>query len=101
MSRSSAADADENRPDGAGPCDCTEAIDRLYEYLDAELPEPDCLRISAHLAVCESCHDAAGAERHIRSLLRRSCLERAPETLRVRVLAEMIVRRVRGAVTAD
>jgi anti-sigma factor (TIGR02949 family) len=84
-----------------GPCGCDEAISRLYEYLDAEMPEPDCLRVAAHLAVCADCHDAAGAERHVRELLRRSCVERAPETLRMRVVAEMIVRRVRGVVGAE
>ena len=95
----------EERRATAGPqgeaCGCDEAINRLFEYLDAEVPEPDCLRIAAHLAVCTDCHDAAGAERHVRALLRRSCQERAPEALRVRVYAEMLVRRVRGAVAAD
>jgi anti-sigma factor (TIGR02949 family) len=83
------------------PCGCDEAIGRLFEYLDAEMPEPDCVRVAAHLAVCASCHDAASAERHVRELLRRSCQQTAPEALRVRVVAEMIVRRVRGAVGAD
>jgi mycothiol system anti-sigma-R factor len=101
MSTSNAAA--EPVPDAQGraaaePCGCDEAIERLYEYLDAEIPEPECLRIAAHLAICTSCHDAASAERHVRTLLRRSCLERAPEALRVRVLAEMIVHRGRGAV---
>jgi anti-sigma factor (TIGR02949 family) len=83
------------------PCGCEEAIDRLFEYLDAEMPESDTLRVGAHLAMCHSCEDAAGAEQHVRELLRRSCRESAPETLRVRVIAELMVRRVRGSVSFD
>lgn len=82
-------------------CECDEAIDRLFEYLDAEMPESDTLRVSAHLAACHGCEDAAGAERHVRELLRRSCLESAPETLRMRVVAQLLVREVRGSVGAD
>jgi len=82
---------------GAGsPCGCEEAIDRLFEYLDAEVPDADCLRIAAHLAVCAGCHDAAGAEQHVRELIRRSCVEAAPEELRVRVVASLSVLRVDG-----
>lgn len=77
-----------------GECGCDEAIDRLFEYLDAELPEPDCLRLAAHLAVCDGCLDAASAEKHVRDLLRRSCAESAPETLRVRVVSQLTVWRV-------
>lgn len=82
-------------------CGCEEAIDRLFEYLDAEMPESDTLRVTAHLKACHSCEDAASAEQHVRELLRRSCRESAPETLRVRVIAELTLRRVRGSVSAD
>lgn len=87
-----ASDSDDP-PRGCGPCGCEEAIDRLFEYLDAEMSEPDCLRVAAHLAVCDGCLDAASAERHVRELLRRSCTQAAPETLRVRVVAQFSVRR--------
>jgi anti-sigma factor (TIGR02949 family) len=82
-------------------CECDEAIDRLFEYLDAEMPESDTLRVAAHLAACHGCEDAAGAERHVRELLRRSCQESAPETLRIRVVAQLMVRQVRGSLGAD
>jgi anti-sigma factor (TIGR02949 family) len=93
-------------PDGAGdgsaaPCGCEEALARLFEYLDAELPEPDCLRLAAHLAICEHCLDAAGAEEHVRSLIRRSCVEPAPEALRVRVVAQLSVLRVQGRLSTS
>ena len=87
------AAGDAARP-AEGPCGCDEALARLFEYLDAELPEPDCLRLAAHLAVCDHCLDAASAEKHLRALLRRSCVERAPEELRVRVVTQLTVLRV-------
>ncbi len=88
-------------PGARDGCGCEEAIDRLFEYLDSEMPESDTARVSAHLAACHGCEDAAGAERHVRELLRRSCLESAPETLRVRVVAQLMVRQVRGGAVAD
>lgn len=91
----------DRRPASAGPCGCQEAIDRLFEYVDAEMPLTDTVRVAAHLAVCDSCEDAAGAERHVRDVLRRSCHEMAPEALRTRVVSALSVRRVRGSLTAD
>ncbi len=92
---------DADAPGARERCECDEAIDRLFEYLDAEMPESDLVRVSAHLAACHGCEDAAGAERHVRELLRRSCLESAPERLRVRVVAQLSVRQVRGRTGAD
>lgn len=78
----------------ARPCGCDEAIARLYEYMDAELPESDCARLAAHLAVCPTCHDAVSAEEHLRAVLRRSCVEAAPERLRLRVVTQITRLRV-------
>lgn len=87
--------ADDDAGAGAAtPCGCEEALDRLFEFLDAELPSPDRGRLAAHLSVCPHCLDAASAERHVRALIRRSCTERAPETLRMRVIAQLTVMRV-------
>lgn len=66
--------------------DCAAALQRLYEFLDKELPEADADTIRAHLDACEPCFDAYGVEEHIRSLVKRCCTgSRAPDTLRVRV----------------
>ncbi len=86
---------------GAGaPCGCDEAIERLFEYLDSEVTDSDCLRIAAHLGVCDGCLDAASAEKHVRELIRRSCVESAPEELRVRVVAQLTVLQVERRASA-
>ena len=82
-----------DRPATAGPCGCEEAINRLFEYLDAEMPESDCRRLREHIVACDDCHHAADAEQHVRELLRRSCVEQAPEALRVRVITQILLRR--------
>ena len=77
-------------------CDCREALERLFEYLDSEMPDSDCRRLRDHISACQACHDAADAEQHVRELLRRSCTESAPSALRVRVLTQILVRRSRS-----
>ena len=41
----------------AGNCgnNCADALDRLWEYLDAELGAPDAETVRAHLAECQGC----------------------------------------------
>lgn len=82
-------------------CGCEEAINRLFEFLDAEVSDWDRRRIEAHIAGCASCDDAASAERHVRALLRRSCREAAPESLRLRVVAQLVVGRIPGRLASD
>lgn len=72
-------------------CHCDEALDRLEAFIDAELESLDAQRLQAHLADCVSCLNEVEYERRFRALLRRSCLERAPDTLRVRVRSQLTV----------
>lgn len=75
-------------------CNCAEFVEKLFALLDSEIlgPEADVLR--SHLARCPECTRVAEAESHVRELLRRSCRERAPEALRVRVRTQLTVMRV-------
>lgn len=77
-------------------CRCEEALERLEEYLDSEIEELDANRLRAHLSECVSCFGEAEVERRVKALLRRSCYETAPETLRVRVRTEITVLRARA-----
>jgi anti-sigma factor (TIGR02949 family) len=88
------------RSDG-GRCTCEELLDNLMEFLDSELDEDQCARLRAHADSCPTCHEAADAEQHIRTLLRRSCSEVAPSTLRVRVASQLTVLRVTRVRTTD
>ncbi len=76
-------------------CRCDEALDRLEAFLDSEVEPFDADRLRAHLSECVSCFGEAEVEQRIRALLRRSCCEVAPETLRLRVRTEITVIRAR------
>ncbi len=82
------------RPDAAdGPVDCAEALSRLFEFLDAEVAEPDGDRIRQHLADCEPCLAEYDVEDHLKKLVRRSCLDAAPAELHLRIRQQLTVLR--------
>lgn len=78
----------------AGPCSCEELMEHLFEFLDAELDDSDCHRFRRHAQECPTCNQAADAEQHIREIVRRSCAEVAPSTLKVRIRSQLTVLRV-------
>lgn len=75
------------------PVECKEALERLSEFLDSELAEPDGDRIRAHLADCEPCLSEFDVEDHIKRLVRRSCAESAPVELHLRIRAQLTMLR--------
>lgn len=77
-------------------CDCNDFITRLFALFDAELEAGEEITLRTHVANCPDCTKHAEAEQHIRAILRRSCTERAPETLRMRVHAQLTVLRLGG-----
>lgn len=82
-------------------CGCEDLASRLYQLLDAELDESECRRLQRHVDECPACHEAADAEQHLRSLIRRSCAERAPDSLRVRVITQITVLRTQRFATGE
>ena len=76
------------------PVDCTEALARLFEFLDSEIDEADADRIRAHLADCEPCLSEFDVEHHVKNLVRRSCAETAPVHLHVRIRQQLTVLRL-------
>jgi len=79
-----------------GPCgnNCDDALDRLWEYLDAELEAPDSDVVRAHLAECQGCLEEYDVEVVVKNLVRRGCQEVAPDTLRTRIHEQLTVMRV-------
>lgn len=77
-------------------CNCSDLLSRLFALLDAEIEEPEALILRAHIAICDECNRHAEAEEHVRAILRRSCVERAPEELRLRVHAQLTILRLGG-----
>ncbi|HUP99201.1 MAG TPA: mycothiol system anti-sigma-R factor [Aeromicrobium sp.] len=62
-------------------CDCSSARERLYLFLDNEIDTASCAEIQQHIEDCSSCLSEFDVERIVKSLVHRSCSERAPETL--------------------
>jgi len=86
-------------PVKAGSCgnNCSDALDRLWEYLDAELEAPDSEVVRAHLAECQGCLEEYDVEVVVKNLVRRGCQEVAPDALRMRVREQIMVMRVTTA----
>ena len=66
--------------------DCAEILERVVFFIDNELEDADCAQIRQHLEECGPCLDKFDLERTVKSLVARSCSERAPEGLRDKVL---------------
>ncbi|MHA7175593.1 mycothiol system anti-sigma-R factor [Arthrobacter sp. Sr24] len=71
-----------------GDCD-DQRIVRIYEYLDGALSRDDLGEIKAHLDDCADCTQEYDLECVIRSVVKRSCKEAAPETLKEAILARL------------
>ncbi len=67
--------------------DCADSrIERLYEYLDGALSHEDLIEITEHLEDCPECAKEHNLECLIRSVVKRSCTEAAPATLKASIL---------------
>ena len=66
--------------------DCSDVLERMFFFIDNELPTADFASIKRHLDDCAPCLQKYDLELAVKSLVRRSCVERAPDTLRDRVL---------------
>ncbi|WP_062078120.1 mycothiol system anti-sigma-R factor [Demequina globuliformis] len=69
--------------------ECTEALDRLFEYIDHELPEDEVQRIGTHLKSCPPCEAEHQIKEKIKALTARTGGEKAPEELRNRILESL------------
>jgi mycothiol system anti-sigma-R factor len=81
---------------GTGPAqdadtdvDCARALERMFSFIDNELPGADFAEIQRHLDECAPCLGKYDLERTVKALVARSCSERAPESLRQRVLVHI------------
>lgn len=77
-----------------GDCGCEKALRELEEYLHHELCAADEGDVRAHLEHCEGCRDELRVNETLMATVQRACRERAPEALRMQVLAA--VRRAHG-----
>lgn len=71
-----------------GGCSETQ-LQRIYEYLDGALSPEDLEEICGHLNECAACAREHDMEQLIRSAVRRSCCEAAPETLKGSIMSRI------------
>ncbi|HTY70903.1 MAG TPA: mycothiol system anti-sigma-R factor [Actinomycetes bacterium] len=70
--------------------DCREALERVYSYIDGEIPDEEKLRIRQHLDECAPCLRQYGIEQEVKVLIARCCgAETASRELRSRVLSRI------------
>lgn len=70
--------------------DCSEALLRVFEYLDGEMGTLDHAKIAAHLEECGRCLTQYNLETTLKALIRRSCPgESAPMTLRMSIMTQI------------
>lgn len=66
---------------------CTETrMDSIYKYLDGALDSQDLDEVRAHIEGCTACQSEHDLEVIIRDVVRRSCDEKAPESLKDKIL---------------
>ena len=66
--------------------DCSEVLERVFLFIDNELPTADVSVIQHHLEECGPCLQKYDLERTVKTLVQRSCSEHAPAGLRDKVL---------------
>ena len=71
---------------GHGDADCSEVLERVFFFIDNELPTADFAEVQHHLEECGPCLQKYDLERTVKMLVRRSCTEQAPAPLREKVL---------------
>lgn len=65
--------------------DCSEAIHRLYHFLDGELTEERRWEIRQHLDDCHPCLQAFDFEAELRIMIAAKCRDEVPDSLRHRI----------------
>ncbi|MFB6891615.1 mycothiol system anti-sigma-R factor [Kitasatospora sp. NPDC056327] len=70
--------------------ECGEVLDHLYEFLDNEMAEGECVKLRVHFEECSPCLKQYGLEQAIKALIKRSCgCDDTPADLRGKVLARI------------
>ena len=88
--------SDHARPDKTmSDSDCSEALLRVYEYLDGEMSTDDCRKIQAHLDDCGPCLRQYNLDQALKAVIKRSCAcEEAPMELRATILTRITMIRI-------
>jgi len=70
--------------------DCAAAIEKVYLYLDGEIPDDDCTQLRQHIEDCAPCLREYGLEQQFKALVARSCgCESPPPELKQKLLTKL------------
>lgn len=70
--------------------DCADSrLVRIYDYLDGALTLDDIKDVKRHLECCPECTEQYDLECIIRSVVRRSCQEHAPNQLKDKIMVRI------------
>ncbi|MDO5492742.1 MAG: mycothiol system anti-sigma-R factor [Nesterenkonia sp.] len=100
----SAGTADERCCGAPEDTDSTEAgvrLERIYHYLDGALSRSEIDEVRSHLEACPDCAEDYDLECIIRTVVRRSCVERAPDGLKVTIMERISAIRVEAGHRRD
>ncbi|MBN2176692.1 MAG: zf-HC2 domain-containing protein [Demequinaceae bacterium] len=64
---------------------CDELLDKIFAYIDQELPEEELRAIAEHLEICGPCEAERRAFERIKEMVSGCPLECAPDRLRERI----------------
>ena len=81
------------------PQDCSDVLEALYLFIDDEIDSANASLIRHHLDECGPCLKAYDLDIVVKTLVARSCTEKAPPPLRDRVL--MSIRQVQVHITTE
>lgn len=70
--------------------DCTEAVEKLYTYLDGQCDSVDRETIKSHLDGCSPCLSAFDFHAELQLLVQDRCKSEMPEGLRDKVLGALL-----------
>ncbi len=66
-------------------CDCGDAQDQIFQYLDAELDEGTATAVRVHLEDCVGCFDSFDFHRRLKVIIRTHLTEDMPVSLEQKV----------------
>lgn len=70
--------------------DCSAALAKVYEYLDGEMQDDDCVELRRHIEDCAPCLREYGLEQQFKALVARSCgCDETPPDLRTKLLTRL------------
>jgi anti-sigma factor (TIGR02949 family) len=72
------------------PMSCQEAIERLWAYIDAELPGDEVDALKTHLEVCSACYPHYDFQKALCQFLRNQPQRCAPPELRRRIFQRLL-----------